>query len=85
MHGYYDGQHKLIYVRRDPTHAFPHPQLFDPHLDPHADHPIGAQVALERVHRAALDFLAQTHIQSREGDGVSAEHLPLLREMGYLK
>jgi hypothetical protein len=85
MHWYYDGQHKLIYVRRDPAHDFQHPQLFDQHIDPHEDHPIGDQTALDRVHRAALEFLEKTHIQSGEGDGVSADQLKLLREMGYLE
>jgi len=85
MHWYYDGQHKLIYVRRDPGHPFQHPQLFDQHADPHEDRPLSDLALLDRVHRSALDFLAETHIQAGEGEGVSEDQLQLLREMGYLE
>ena len=87
MQWYFDGRHKLIYVSRDQAHPFANPQLFDQNTDPHEDNSLAkSQPDLaKKVHTAALDFFKSTQLGVGEGDGVNAEQLDLLREMGYIE
>jgi|GEM_PF-2257417 len=87
MRYYYDGQHKLVYVRRSPTTPDRLGWLFDQHTDPReANNLAKAQPALgEKVHQAAKRFIEQTSIEVGQGSGIDDAQVQLLREMGYLE
>jgi choline-sulfatase len=87
LHWYFDGKHKLLYIRKNEAHPFHRPELYDHGTDPEEKKNIAVSNAelADKVHRQALAFLAATTLSVGEGAEVDAEQLELLRQMGYIE
>lgn len=87
LHWYFDGKHKLMYIRKNPEHPFHRPELYAHATDPKEQKNLAASdtALADRVHKEARAFLEATTLNVGQGGEVDAEQLELLRQMGYIE
>ena len=87
LHWYFDGRHKLMFVRRDAAHAFQHPELYDHETDPEEQTNLAKtnNALAVQLQQELLRFLDDTRVSVGQGAEVDAEQLELLRQMGYIE